>query len=286
MPACPRCHSEIQADWNWCHVCGFDPDGLKPPEPDWRDLPSPRFGENPEWAAPIGDPAGYAPGIGAPRWGPPPVGSGLYTNGNGHGHPPPPRRRSTATVILVVLAGAVAVLMLLLVVLVLAVTLLGRSSADVVGTSTTATVAPGAAGWVAPDGSVAAAFPVSPTQGPGAPATHSTAAGTLWEARRGDVTFFVMVSPLVPGARLDATAALNSGIDGFDARFKGTYYQREPTTVDGHKAETFDVTGTTGTVVRGTVAVSGHAIYVIAASGPETAVAELEAFRGSLHVPA
>jgi hypothetical protein len=184
MPACPRCHSEIQAGWDWCQVCGFDPDGLKPPEPDWRDLPSPRFGENPEWAAPIGDPAGYAPGVGAPRWGTPPTGPGLITNGNGHGnghghpHPQPPRRRSPATVILLVLAGAVVACVLLMVVLVAAVTLLGRSTADVVGSSTPATVAPGSARWVAPDGSVAADFPVTPGQTAGAPATSTTRAGT------------------------------------------------------------------------------------------------------------
>ncbi len=280
MPACPRCHSEVQDGWDWCHVCGFDPDGLKPPDPDWRDLPSPRFGETPEWGAPIGQPAGTAPGVGAPQWGPPPVGPGLSTNG--HAHPKP--GRSGATVVLIVIAGLVVAAVVGIIVLVLAVTLLGRS-ADVVGKQTGATVPPGSARFVAPDGSFSADFPVAPSRGPGATATHSTVAGTTWEASAGGIMYFVTVSPLIPGARLDASAALNGGIAGFDSRFPGTYHERTPTTVDGFKAEQFAVTGTSGTMVRGTVVVSPHTIYIIAAAGSPTQQAELDAFRDSLHVP-
>jgi len=31
-PGCPRCRAEVQTDWDWCHDCGFDPDGLRPAE--------------------------------------------------------------------------------------------------------------------------------------------------------------------------------------------------------------------------------------------------------------
>src|SRR6478752_7724528 len=27
---CPECHSEVEPTWDWCHACGFDPDGLRP----------------------------------------------------------------------------------------------------------------------------------------------------------------------------------------------------------------------------------------------------------------
>jgi hypothetical protein len=29
-PECPQCETPVQADWDWCQQCGFDPDGLKP----------------------------------------------------------------------------------------------------------------------------------------------------------------------------------------------------------------------------------------------------------------
>ena len=37
-PHCPQCGSTVRPDWDWCHACGFDPDGLKaagtPPRTD------------------------------------------------------------------------------------------------------------------------------------------------------------------------------------------------------------------------------------------------------------
>jgi hypothetical protein len=30
LPGCPRCGTGILPDWDWCHACGFDPDGLRP----------------------------------------------------------------------------------------------------------------------------------------------------------------------------------------------------------------------------------------------------------------
>src|SRR5579862_1078837 len=29
-PKCPTCGTAIQPDWDWCHLCGYDPDNLKP----------------------------------------------------------------------------------------------------------------------------------------------------------------------------------------------------------------------------------------------------------------
>lgn len=33
QPTCPECTTAVREDWDWCHNCGFDPDGLKPA--DW-----------------------------------------------------------------------------------------------------------------------------------------------------------------------------------------------------------------------------------------------------------
>jgi len=30
MVRCPECRAEVQADWDWCHACGWDPEGLRP----------------------------------------------------------------------------------------------------------------------------------------------------------------------------------------------------------------------------------------------------------------
>ncbi len=30
VPRCPTCGAPVQADWDWCHLCGYDPEGLKP----------------------------------------------------------------------------------------------------------------------------------------------------------------------------------------------------------------------------------------------------------------
>jgi len=29
-PACPQCGAIVEAHWDWCHACGFDPEGLMP----------------------------------------------------------------------------------------------------------------------------------------------------------------------------------------------------------------------------------------------------------------
>lgn len=30
VPRCPTCGAPVQTDWDWCHLCGYDPEGLKP----------------------------------------------------------------------------------------------------------------------------------------------------------------------------------------------------------------------------------------------------------------
>lgn len=31
-PPCPKCATPVQPDWDWCHACGWDPEGLRPPD--------------------------------------------------------------------------------------------------------------------------------------------------------------------------------------------------------------------------------------------------------------
>lgn len=54
MIACPNCKTPVQPDWDWCHACGWDPEGLRPA--GVGVVPPPAYGA----------PPGYGP---APRGG-------------------------------------------------------------------------------------------------------------------------------------------------------------------------------------------------------------------------
>ena len=63
---CPTCGTEVQADWDWCHACGFDPDGKRQSTYGGGVPPGQRF------AGPPQVPVGLGPAYGAyqPGWGP------------------------------------------------------------------------------------------------------------------------------------------------------------------------------------------------------------------------
>jgi hypothetical protein len=92
VPACPQCHTELDPGWEQCEHCGYRPTGH-------------------EWEGQLGEPAGAAPGVGAPRWGAAPAST---TNGNGHAHapghshaPPPARNRGMRWVLVAAAIGLV-----------------------------------------------------------------------------------------------------------------------------------------------------------------------------------
>lgn len=151
-PRCPQCGTAIQEHWDWCHTCGFDPEGLKPvgwqPQaaapsappggPSWAvageappppPMPPPGGFGNPSPPPPGGPvpPGGFgnpsapppfagAPGYGAPGYGAPPP--------YGYAPPPAPKPKSALRPLLVIL-GLVAVVAVLLIG---AVTLLGKNA--------------------------------------------------------------------------------------------------------------------------------------------------------------
>jgi hypothetical protein len=77
-PQCPKCGTAVQPDWDWCHACGFDPEGRRPVDP----VPTGATGAT--GAPPPGStpPPFTAPGVAppnpsvgpAPAWGAPPPG--------------------------------------------------------------------------------------------------------------------------------------------------------------------------------------------------------------------
>ena len=42
LPQCPRCATPVEADWDWCRQCGYDPDGLRPERVEPGPPPPPR----------------------------------------------------------------------------------------------------------------------------------------------------------------------------------------------------------------------------------------------------
>ena len=47
VPVCPDCGTTIEPDWDWCHSCGYDPEGVRPGDwsPAQDDRPPPPGGD-------------------------------------------------------------------------------------------------------------------------------------------------------------------------------------------------------------------------------------------------
>jgi len=71
VPVCPDCGTTIEPDWDWCNACGFDPEGIRPP--DWTPStgalrvfpPAADRGRDPSPDAAIGAPAVPSAGSGS-----------------------------------------------------------------------------------------------------------------------------------------------------------------------------------------------------------------------------
>ena len=70
-PPCPKCGTEVQPSWDWCHACGYDPAGLKPAEPRAAapaPAPAPRPAARPAVAPPVGEATARSTSPGATTW--------------------------------------------------------------------------------------------------------------------------------------------------------------------------------------------------------------------------
>jgi hypothetical protein len=108
-PRCPQCGAVVLETWDWCHQCGFDPEGLRPtgstaaPPPPAPPPPAPPSG--PPWSA---GPPNWSPSPASP---PPPSGTALPRPPGAT--PTPGGGRSTVPVVAM---GAVAAVLVLVVV--------------------------------------------------------------------------------------------------------------------------------------------------------------------------
>ena len=65
---CPQCGAPVQPSWDWCHACGFDPDGkmpaeLRQPGPEQRPPTGPPPSPPPADFGSTAFPAGFAAAI-------------------------------------------------------------------------------------------------------------------------------------------------------------------------------------------------------------------------------
>jgi hypothetical protein len=258
---CPRCSGEIKPTWDWCEWCGFDPDGVRPPDAPTR-RPSP-------YASPTYTPPPFSPVHSSPNHGVygPPAGAARAPSSGG----------ATA---LAVVGGVAVAFVLLVVACIAAVTLLGRnptarSSSAVASTAApTSTLAPTWSPWVAPDGSFSIDLPGTPTLDavpmpePGTSATRASV-----QIAHGGV--FVEWADLEPGYVFkDTTAGLNAIADGMQRSVQETFpgftlSTRSIGTFAGNPSMT--ASGSSGGLhVDGLFLYSGRRLYgfVVSADGP------------------
>lgn len=312
MVRCPRCGGTINPPWDWCQLCGFDPEGLKPPgwQPPLRAAAQGGSGALPAFLPPGSatpgrgglSTSGPVPGGQPPR----PVGAqGFGPVGYpppAFGGAPPAKRGPTALGVL----GAVGLaFVLIVVVLVGAVTLLGKSSSSTFSkidtalpdtpaprVSTTATTAPTAtwSEWQPSDKTFKVSFPGVPEVIPVDLSPNGPfSAGEKAIDASPDGVYFLLYFDLYPSYYFsDSSVALNATVDDLVKVMTFTFTKREP----GHFAgmPSLEFTGTdikTGEAigVHGIALISGKRTYLFAAGTvPGAPLADFDTFIGSFHI--
>jgi hypothetical protein len=303
VPTCPECGVGIQPSWDWCHGCGFDPEGLRPA--GWRPDAAGAAATGP--AAPGGGPAhAPPPRAGAPA--PPgPFAAPGYPAPPAYGAPPS-AGPSTGRVLMIV-GAVVAGIVLLPVVAIATVTLLGRSStskfervAPAINAPVTTAAAPVAAQWTtwrAPDGTFTADFPcAAPTYKPydtsgtriqaSAVTKCQGAAGTTYAIETTDFSRSAAVTD--QNELLDAAVKASKGIVADD--YTATLRSTDPAPFAGMPSRAFiyDVTGppnqglTNVGLLQGRVLVVGQRVYVLYTLGDVDAPADLDQFLSTFHL--
>ena len=270
MISCPQCGTEVQAHWDWCHACGWDPEGLRPAG----------------WASP----APAVTGAAAPRPSPPPQ---------------PARSRTGTPTVALVLIGVVGGFVGLAVILVLAVTFLGTPEEPA---STFAAVdgaiesadgpaapvapapsggAPAEAGWrryTAADGSFGIDFPGEP-EVLSTPARAGSRYTTAEQAslQVGSVRYTALFQEYSPGFDTsDPITLLHEAIDP-KLEYQGiTGITKTPTTFAGAPALRFSGSSADGAVVADGVAfIAENRLFVLVVDADVLAGSEAQRFLDS-----
>lgn len=240
MIACPNCKTPVQPDWDWCHACGWDPEGLRPAGAGL--MPPSGYGA----------PPGYGP---APRYGAPPPG------GRGAGR------------IVVVVAVAVVALIVVGAVTLFALEEPMPSAAPTASTASTAMPA-GDVGkatggpwvpWTATDGSFTIEFPEAPVVEPISIEETPYVTAEQATADLGETVYAAFYFELAPGYVFnDTNGALSGAIDGMGQGAGITFSSRTPGTFGFMPSLAFtgSVGGGKGTV-QGVAVVSERRIFAM-----------------------
>lgn len=277
---CPRCALAVQPDWDWCHGCGFDPEGLKPP--NWTPPPS---------AAAAPPPAGQAP----PPYAPPMYAPPTYAPPMAYGGPPPgvaARTGSPAATVAKVLGVVGVAFVALIAVLVLAVTFLGTTTPErttAAGGGDPATVASTAAPawttWSPTDGSFVVEFPGAPITEPMVVNDPKFGGGQTAIYERGPTMHMLVYFDMADGWFFeDPQAAIDGALDGMASEAGITYSTREPSQFGFLPSQDFtgsvDIAGLTRSVQGVAFVSERRAIVMISVAVVDTPV-EHDRFVGS-----
>jgi hypothetical protein len=258
MIACPNCKTPVQPDWDWCHACGWDPEGLRP------------AGVGPVQPPGYGAPPGYGP---APRYG-----------------APPPSGRGVGRIVVVVAVAVVG----LIVVGAVAVFALAEPTPSAAPTSSTASTAMPAGDvgkatggpwvpWTATDGSFTIEFPEAPVVEPVPTEDSPYATSEQAIADLGKSVYAAFYFELVPGyAITDTNGALSGVVEAMGGSAGITFSSRTPGTFGflPSLAFTGSVDGGEGTV-QGMAVVSERRLFVMFTISFDQVLVDYDRFVGS-----
>jgi hypothetical protein len=288
MVQCPRCGTPIQPTWDWCHSCGFDPEGLKPV--GWHAsaaLPgavaAPPPAQPPSFAPP--------PGAGGQSFGPMGYAPPVYMGG-----PPTPPSKSGGAALAVIL-GVGLTFVLILIVLVGAVTLLGRSSSSkfssvasaVPDGQPTTTVPIVWQPFSPPDHSFSIEFPGPPVERPLPANKDQFTNSVFYEHDLANRTEFAIAAFDLREDKFiaDPTAYVREGVNFYTEGTGGKLGLIEPSDFAGMPATRFIVTEAKGYQHQAILIVGGKRTYIIVIATPigQTAdAATFEHFLSSFHI--
>ena len=251
-PGCPQCGTTVEPHWDWCHACGFDPEGLMPPELRAASrvpstvaaygAPSPAIGPAPTAApypGPVGRPGAIPPP--GPVWDMTPV---------------PTKKKSNVLATLLIVFGGLAV------VAVVAVVLVGPKLAKSVASTKAGAGAHDPVGFDGPDGTYRISLSGTPKAEDRPMNDGSTMHTYGWDG--GSNAQFIAWAALPPTYDPSMEqgvlhAAVDGGITGHGIS--------TPTTFAGHAAMKF--TGTfEGLDGQGVIFVAGGRLWILMAGGP------------------
>lgn len=297
MVRCPTCAAEVQPDWDWCHACGWDPEGLRPmagdapPPPPSAPAPAPARGRSQAGPGRVAGPTGaVAASDPAPA---------------AHDRRGPVRPDRSSNVGIVVL-GAGGAIVALVAVVVVAMTLVGTSSDAPAFSSVDGAIAapddgpppigalgdvdggedlPDDAEWIrytAADGSYSVDFPVQPAVQLLPTDEPTIARAESIDASVGSVGYGILLFEYEPEFPIqNPPAALELTTDEILPRLgmtitdtvAGTYASSPSLSFTGHAGS--------GEAIDGVAFIAGQRLYVLAATSAPGANADPARFLDS-----